>query len=725
MSNPVSKDQFKPDKRQEPSRSYELVRNYSPTQQYVPVAAESEDSAPSTGIPLKHRLWVIWRNLPAIAVFVGVCTYTTGLVSRGLTPIYDATATIDVDRRAPTSVVGQETTNAATPVDTEQFLNTQVRLIQSDSVLKPVVESFKITRAPGTVGLPSLKISRPINTFLILINYRSPDPKRAAKFANAVAASYIEQSYNIRFRASASLSSFMTRQIEELRTKMEHSSMALAAFEKDLNMIRPEETNGIVSARLLQLNTEYTSAQGERVRKEAAVQSLKSGSLVDAEVATQGDSLRRLVDRLGEAKEHFADVDRQYGDRHPEYKKAQERVKALTSELEQAKVNVVGRAESEYKQALNREAILKQQVSDTKAEFDRLNSKTFQYENLRREAEADRKIYEELANRIKEASINSGFQNSSIRLADPAVPAPVPIYPNVSRNIQLAFLLSLVLAVGTSLAADSMNPTLRTPEDVERILGAHVVGILPRIKRWDCGWLAAPAADSDGLTSKANRSKSAALMNSYQNGIRTLRNNVTLGDFGRPIHSVLVTSATPAEGKTTTALHLAISHAQQKRKTLLIDCDLRRPAVRGMLRLPNSVGLSYALADESGWRDQLSKNCGERYLDVLLAGTASRRHADLIGHYLPHILRDAASDYDLIVIDAPPLLGFPEPLQLATTVDGVVVVTLAGKTDHRAVMLALNSLRRLRANTVGIVLNQMRRRSVMDSYVYCGHYETV
>ena len=574
------------------------------------------------------------------------------------------------------------------------------------------------------MGLPSLKISRPINTFLILINYRSPDPKRAAKFANAVAASYIEQSYNIRFRASASLSSFMTRQIEELRTKMEHSSMALAAFEKDLNMIRPEETNGIVSARLLQLNSEYTSAQGERVRKEAAVQSLKTGSLVDAEVATQGDSLRRVVERLTEAKEHFADVDRQYGDRHPEYKKAEERVNGLTAELELAKVNVMRRAESEYKQALNREAILKQQVSDTKAEFDRLNSKTFQYENLRREAEADRKIYEELANRIKEASINSGFQNSSIRLADPAVSSPFAIYPNVTRNIQLAFMLSLVLAVGVALAADSMNSSLRSAEDVERTLGAHVVGILPKVKEWEGGWLAAPKAALDTSPVKST-SKGAIQLNSYENGIRSLRNTVVLGDFGRPIHSVLITSATPAEGKTTTAIHLAISHAQQKRKTLLVDCDLRRPAIRTMLHLPNSVGLSYALADESGWRDQLSKDTGTRHLDVLLAGTASRRHADLIGYYLPHILRDAASDYDLIVVDAPPILGFPEPLQLATAVDGVVLVALAGKTDHKAVLAALSSLRRLRANTIGIVLNEMKRGATMESYAYGGQYYSI
>ena len=422
------------------------------------------------GVPLKHRLWVIRRNLPAIAGFVAVCTIITAVISYRLTPIYDATATIDVDRRAPTGVVGQDA-NAPSTSDTEQFLNTQVRLIQSDSVLKPVVQAFHMSKAPGALGISNLKITRPPSTFLILVNYRSPDPRKAADFVNAVVESYIDQTYKIRYRASASLATFMTGQIDELKAKMEKSSQALAAFEKELNMIRPEETNGIVSARLLQLNTEYTTAQSERVKKEAAFQSLKNGQLEAAEVSAQGEPLRKLVDRLNEAQEHFADADRQYGDRHVEYKKAQDKVRALTAELEQAKTQVSLRAESEYKEALNRESILKKQVSDTKAEFDGLNARSFQFQNLRREADADRKLYEELANRIKEAGINAGFQNSSIRLADPAEPSQNPIFPNIPRNIELAFFVSLALGVAAALTADGMDATLRSTEDVERVLG--------------------------------------------------------------------------------------------------------------------------------------------------------------------------------------------------------------------------------------------------------------
>jgi succinoglycan biosynthesis transport protein ExoP len=688
---------------------------------YAPVDKPDEGDTPA-GIPLKHRLLVIARNLPAIAIFVAVCTYATSVISHRLTPIYSATATIDVDRRAPTGVVGQDTSSPTAPADTEQFLNTQVRLIQSDSVLRPVLDSFKLSKVSGDVGFPSLKITRPPSTFLILITYSSPDPQRAAAFVNAVAQSYIYQTYNIRYKAASSQSAFMTQQIQELRDKMEKSSVALADFGKEIDMIRPEEANGIVSAQLLQLNSEYTSAQADRVKKEAAFQSLKDNQLEPAEVSAQGEPLRRLVARLEEAKERFSDADRQYGDRHPEYNKAKAKVNALTADLEQAKAGVLRRAESEYKQALNREAILKQQVTDTRMEFAKVNSRSVQYEILRREAESDRKIYEELANRIKESGINSGFQNGSIRLADPAVASQSPVYPKIKRNVELAFILSLFLGIAAALAADSINSTLRSVADVERTLGAHVVGVLPPVKKWDGGWTDAADPSANKPHPHSKPSKSAVQLAAYQDGILSLRNSIMLGDFSQPIHSVVVTSAAPCEGKTTTAVHLAIAHAIQRHKTLLIDCDLRRPSVRSLLSLPNGFGLSHALADESGWRDQILRSAKlPKDLDVLVAGTPSRSHADLIGHYLPQILKEAGAEYDLIIVDSPPILGFPEPLQLAAAVDGVILVALAGKADHKDIEVALNSLHRLRANMIGIVLNQLKRNSRMDSYAY-GRY---
>ena len=208
----------------------------------------------------------------------------------------------------PTGVLGQEAMQSATN-DADQFLATQVKLIQSDSVLRPVAQRYKLLEAEGAdaqgtvkpadaedapVVLKKLKVSRPPNTYLLLISYRSPDPRLAADVANAIAQSYLEHTYNIRYRSSASLSAFMEKQLEELKAKMERSSAALAQFERELNVINPEEKTSILSARLLQLNTEYTNAQADRVRKEAAYKSVRGGTLEAVQVSTQGESLGKI-----------------------------------------------------------------------------------------------------------------------------------------------------------------------------------------------------------------------------------------------------------------------------------------------------------------------------------------------------------------------------------------------------------------------------------------------
>ncbi len=244
------------------------------------------------GVPLAHYYWILKRHRYKIMAFIAVCVFGTYFVSSRLTPIYEATTTVDVDRQAPSGVVGQDSQRNNVGNDSDQFLATQVKLIQSDSVLRPVAEKYNLlerekqfsnnvskeSTANAPVLLKQLKVSRPPNTYLLLISYRSADPNLAAEVANATARSYLEHTYNIRIRSSASLATFMEKQIEELKAKMEVSSAALLRFEREMNIINPEEKTNILSSRLLQLNTEYTSAQGDRVRKEVAYQSAKVGT---------------------------------------------------------------------------------------------------------------------------------------------------------------------------------------------------------------------------------------------------------------------------------------------------------------------------------------------------------------------------------------------------------------------------------------------------------------
>ena len=694
---------------------------------------EPEPEAQS--IPLSHYLWVLRRHRWKILSCILLCSAATLIVSKRLTPVYESTVTVDVDRRVPMGIIGQEAAQSALN-DNDQFLATQVKLIQSDAVLRPVADEYhlreleeqnlaaeKVRAAEAPVMLKKLKVGRVPNTYLLQISYRSADAALAAHVANAVAKSYVEHTYNIRFRSSASLSTFMEKQLEELKAKMERSNAALAQFEKELNVINPTEKTNILSARLLQLNTDYTNAQTDRVKKEAAFRSVSSGTLESAQASTQGEALKKLAERMDEAQEKFAQVKAHYGTNHPEYRKAETQWTQVTAQFESARQNVARRVEVEYQEAINRENMLKTAVLETKAEFDHLNSRSFEYDSLKREAEADKKLYDELVTKIREAGINAGFQSSTVRLADNARPGLKPVFPNIPLNVGLALLLSALLAVGGAIVSDTLDTTIRDTEQVSRIAKAEVIGGLPQVKRWKgrMGLTGPGAGTSEGATSLIRRSEDDRMLRSFVEAIGTLRNSILLGSFDRRIRSLLVTSATPGEGKSTVALYLALAHAQQKHRTLLIDCDLRRPSIDRKLSLKTDIGLSDVVLKDLPWRDAVLPMAEADHLFVLPTGPASRRAADLIGRTLPRILEEATAEYDLVIVDAPPALGFPEPIQMATAVDGVIVIALAGQTDRKALASVVSTMNRLRANVVGVALNEVTK-DVGNSYYYHGYY---
>jgi capsular exopolysaccharide synthesis family protein len=731
-------------------------------QAYTPPVLEFEPAHPN--ITASHYLAVVLRQKWRIIAFVAACVLATYVYFSRQTPIYEATTMIDVDQATPSGVVGQEASPAYNFWDSDEFLSTQMELIQSDAVLRPVIQKFnlyqreaelrhikaadapKLTNAP--VFLSELKVDRPQQTDILRISYRSADPVLAANVANAIAKSYEEHIFDIRLKSANALASFMEKQLDELKAKMENSGQALAKFEQELDIINPEERTSIVSARLLQLNTEYTNAQADRVRKEALYNGIQAGTLASAQVSGQSDELKTLSDRLNVAKQRLADVSTIYGPGHAEYRKAANTVSELQRQFDESRHEVTQRVETEYREAVAREQMLQQAVSQTKGEFDRLNSHSFNYQRLKRDADADKALYSDLEKRIKEATINSGFQSSAIRIADMARPPARPILPRKRMDVVLAFVISLALAICGAILMDVMDTTIRDPEQAARSLDTTVLGALPSVKGFKKlsgsispsligpqgrkrgsvppGTLGIPDPaeheENDDQSASASKSKNYPGIGSYEEAIRTLRHSILLPDFDRTVRSLLLTSASPGDGKSTAIIHLAIAHAEQGKRTLIIDADLRRPGVHKRLNLEGLSGLSNVLVGEVKWRDAVSHSLQWPNLDVLPAGQASRRASDLVGSMMVDILDEAAQDYDLILVDAPPLLGFAEAMQIATAVDGVVVVAKAGQTSRKAVATVLATLARLRANVIGVVLNRVSKHDSQGYYYYADYH---
>ena len=278
-------------------------------------------------------------------------------------------------------------------------------------------------------------------------------------------------------------------------------------------------------------------------------------------------------------------------------------------------------------------------------------------------------------------------------------------------------MLSSLLAFGAAIVTDLVDNTIRDPEEIARSLRTQVVGTLPTVRamREHANMLCGAGESMELVKEDGDNAISG-----YEEAIRTLRSSILLTDFDHRIRSVLVTSASPSEGKSTVAAHLASAHARQHHRTLLIDADLRRPSAHRFFNICSDTGLSTVLSNWTSWRDVVQQ-AGPSDLHIMPAGPASRRAADLIGRALPDIIEEASREYDMVILDSPPLIGFPEPLEMAANVDGVLVVTRAGHTSRRAVSTVMATLARLRARPLGIVLNEVTKE-MSDSYYYYGDY---
>ena len=733
----------------EQSRMQEIIPSVPSNQQqalaYYTPPPPQDVNPDSPKVPLSHYLWILRRHRWKILAFVATCVLATAIVSLRMKPVYESTATIDIDFEAPADVVGDNNNHSTSDLeDPEIFIATQIRLIQSDAVLRPVAEQFHLLgqedpndkvsteklqqSASAPVSLGQLRVTRTTGTYLMLISYRSSNSQLAADVANAVAKSYQDHIYNIRIRSSASLSQFMEKQLEELKAKMEQSNLALAKFEKDLNVVNPEEKTNILSARLMQLNTDYTTAQGDRVAKEAAYNAMKSGSLEAAQISTQGESLAKLSDQLNQARQRFALVKATYGSNHPEYKKAASELAEIEKQFADARTNIAERIAAQYREALNREQMLQKARDDTKHEWDSINANSFQYQQLKREADADKALYDELIRKIREANINAGFQNNNIRIADVARPAAGPVIPNLRLNLLFAFIISTLVAIGIAIIHDSLDTTLRDPEEAGRFLGVDIIGAMPvdRASAMLPGNVTASAASGSIVPKRSSspRSKgSYAATSNFDEAMRTVRNTILLSDFDGRLRSIMLTSATPSEGKSTVAAHLAIANADRGKKTLLVDGDLRRPSLHSKFGLSPAVGLSSVLTGEVPWQDVVLPIDGKSNLFFLPSGPGSHRAADLVGPRLSSLLDEFGKEYDLVILDSPPLLGFAECLQMATAADGVLIVSLAGETKRKTVAAVVSTLHRLRANILGVVLNQVSQNTSADGYSYYGYYK--
>jgi polysaccharide biosynthesis transport protein len=692
---------------------------------------------------LRKHQWLILSFMLAVVTIVSIATFR-------MQPVYVATARIEMDRENANILPFQGSDSYDLMMDTENYIETQSKILTSETLALQTIRNSGLTarpefsspegpseaiaigslanqkRPPELAGfLGSLSVKRVPNSHLMDVSFESTDPLLASRIVNAHIATYIEQNFRSRYDATTRATSWLTDQLEELKIKVQKAEDARIAYERQNQIWTLDDKQNITTQRLSDVNRQLTDAQSERMKKESLYEFAKSGNL-DAVPQVQSNSgLVDLLKKRTEATSQYNDVLSQYGPNFPKVQRLQAQLKEIDDSIEKDKQKILAVLESDYREARQRETMLTQALDVQKGEANQMAEKLVEYNILKREAEANKTLYDGLMTKFKETAISQSLRSSNIRVVDPAMIPSTPARPAKARNVILAFLVGLVGGIGLALLREYMDNTVKTPDDVETLARLPSLAVVPQF------------ASSNGTAKKQGLLQGFAASNGHDKRIelvaqhlpksqmseafRALRTSILLSQADHPPQVILVTSALPREGKTTAAANLAVTLAQLGDRTVLVDADLRKPGVGRLLNLGSGkyAGLSSYLAGVSSLDLVTVPHPAIPNLAAIPTGPLPPNPADLLSsHKLADAIAELRTKYKFIVIDSPPVMAATDAVILSVQTDGVLLVVRSGETPKEAFTRTRDLLNSVKCRILGVVLNAVDSNAPDYYYSY-------
>jgi len=737
-----------------PSNSSGVIATHSgPMQQYSPPIAFLETAFSTQESPahdylriLLKRKWVVLASVILIFLVVAISTLRS-------TPIYDAVGSIAINRPDPVLLNLKDPANSGFDYYDPTDMDTEVRILRSDLLALQVIGTLHLykgaeTKLPtGTEALTqplqpdspelsselasfkgNLQVSLVPNTRIIEIHYRNPDKNVAAKVVNTLASTYIEQNFKTRFESTMQASEWLSKQLVDLQIKVETSQEKLVQYQKDHNILGVDDKQNITTAKLDELNQELTAAEAARMEKESLYHLADSDELVpNSSSATPGLAggvaasplLEKLREQQADLNIQIAELTTQLGPAYPKVAQLNNQLKEIESQIQIEKRKVEARLRTDYLAALQRENLLRDALEQQKREANKLNESAIEYSLLKRDLDSNRNLYEGLLQKLKEAGVTAGLRSNNFRIVDAARVPGAPAEPNLPRNLALALALGLTTGVGLAFLLESLDNTVRTPEQAQAISGLPSLGMIPlgskSAKSVTATRRLTLAASNEVVELITQSRPQSQMAESY----RALRTSLLLASLGGPPKVILITSALPQEGKTTTSINCAIALAQKGARVLLVDGDLRRPSIHKTLGMAPSTGLSNVLTGNTTLEQAVVPSAILENLFVLTAGTPPPNPAELLASSdMRELLQYLRAQYDHIVIDTPPTLSVTDAVVLATAADAVVLVIRSSQTTKQALRRARNLLTHVNAKVAGVLLNAVDLKSPEYYYYY-------
>jgi len=687
-------------------------------------------------LALKHRILILGCFLGALAIGAALTLL--------MTPIYTATATLQIDRESARVVTTEDVAPRENMVMGEEFFQTQYGLLRSRSLAERVVESLGLASSdqalaslgvapPERNGTAAVQAERrravaleavqdglgvtPVRgSRLVAISFDNPDPVVAARVANAFAENFIQSNLDRKYESSSYAREFLEEQIAQTKGRLEEAERQLVAYAANQQIINVGGsgqgegegggTQSLASNNLVALNSSLASARAARVAAEEKWRSARSTALMTLPEVLQNPSIQRLSEQRAQLDSEYQQKLSVYQEDYPEMVRLRAQITEIDGQVQALAANIRSSIQSQYVIAANQERSLQAQVNGLKGDVLDLRDRSIQYNILERELDTTRTLYESLLQRYKEIAVTGDVVANNISIVDTARPPAKPSKPDLLINLALAALFGLGLGVIAALVLEALDETLATPDDVEKKLGVPVLGVVPLLDKGQT--TAAALADIRSGFSEAYYSLRTALQFSTPDGAPS---------------SMLVSSARPAEGKSTTAYAVALNLARVGKRVLLIDGDLRNPSMHRVVGVENDRGMSNLLSGSSDLQSVVQRTRQDN-LFFIPCGPLPPNPAELWGSdRLRQFLAEARNNFDHVIVDGPPVLGFADSPLLAASVGGVLFVLESRGTRRGQARGALRRLKVGRAHLLGAVLTKFNAKTTSyGGYDYAYDY---
>lgn len=703
---------------------------------------------------------VIWQTIrknwatavvTALSVVLGVTFYTLGQ-----TKIYQAAATIQFDPNPPRPLGGKVETvvdmGSGSSWDNHEYYETQFKILTSQRVATVVVSQlgldhdagFLRNSPPGAKPLPltvseeaaagalrgRVRVEAIKDSRLAVVKLEDADPERAQRVLTALVETYVSMNLEDVHASTSQAVEWLQGQLDHLKRDLESSEMALHEYKEKKNILSValDDQSNMLREEMKTLSDTLTQVRTKREEVSARRTELAKVRSDDVSVLPSHELLTSPI--LQEMRHAYLDGLRERdsllragkGKQHPEVSAAQARMDTARDAIISEVKNIQGALDRDLSVINRQEGGLAGLFEAARRRAFDLNLLEIEYNRLRRAKDNNEKLYAMVLERTKESDLTRMLRFNNIRILDAPLRPGGPIRPQVSFNILASVFVGILLGVAAAMARAMIDRSVKTPDDVEKEVGLTFIGLLPEIGDETLS-LTYGKKRRRKLTSAQIKHPELIVHEHPMSGIaeaaRTIRTNLLFMAPDRPFQTLLVTSAGPAEGKTTVACCIAIAMAQAGQRVLLIDCDLRKPRVHRIFGKDAKVGVTTALLNET--IDGAVLDTDVPNLSIIPAGPIPPNPAELLhSERFKHFLEQVQSRFDRVILDSPPVVPVTDGVVLSTLVDGTILVVRAFKTSKDLARHALRALLDVNANVAGTVLNAVNLNK--GEYKYSHYY---